>query len=1082
MKSLKKLLVAMSLTALSGPALASNVDRLVSKLDDLALASIDEWKVSGDIATSKLEGDGYAQPGFDDGGWQTLRLGQRLDVDSCWIRKRVVLPRFVLGEPVRGPVRLRLTVDDLGHLWVNGQSRGRFDWDGEFELAKDSEPGDAFVIAIKAVNTGGPLRLIRARLLLEGARELEIPVADLALSLRVAQKLLSFDTYQTSATNKVDPAIDRSKLDPDRRRRLDELLQGLAARLDTAALERGDRASFKASLADLRSKLGPIRDLAREFTLFFDANAHIDAAWLWREKETVQVVRNTFSSVLNMFRARPDFTYTQSSAAYYDWMERLHPDLFRAVQEKVRVRRWETIGGTWIEPDCNLPAGTSWARQLLYGQRYFREKLGKTVTIGWNPDSFGYNWNMPQLFRNAGIDTFVTQKIGWNDTNVFPHRLFWWEGPDESRVLTVFPFDYVNTVEDPYRLVDWLRQFEANTGFRKLLVLFGVGDHGGGPSLEMIDRVERLKSLDVFPAIEYGTAGRYVEWLRAQGLDDLPVWRDELYLEYHQGTFTTQADTKRANRESETLLVNAEKFATFAQLVGRPYPAADLVSAWKNVMFNQFHDILPGSSIREVYLDAAERYREVQTVGGFHLRKSLEALSGRIDTSDVRKGRPLIVFNPLSWERRDVARCRLELGDEAEYAIFDTAGREVPSQIVRIGPLLREVMFIAEAVPALGYAVYELRPGTSSVTSDAVRITERTLENENLSVEIDTATGWVRSIWDKRAGREALSASGNELQLLEDRPKAWDAWNVGWTGTRFSSTFRKAEIIELGPVRVVLRIRHDFLKPGVKKEYPTEDFPTSFFTQDVILYAGSDKVDFVTKIDWWEEKTMLKVAFPASVAAPAASYEIPYGSIQRSTGVLESWDRAKIEVPAQRWADLSDADYGVSLINNSKYGYDIKGSTIRLSLLRSPVWPDPTADRGEHTVEYALYPHAGGWRSARTVQRGLEFNTPLLVLEADRHHGTLPSRRPFVTLSPSNLVLASIKKAEDSEAWVIQWYDAVGRDATAEITLPFVPERAVMSDFLEGDGEPLAFSGRALRVGSPRNKVVTVKVWAKGAF
>jgi alpha-mannosidase len=349
-----------------------------------------------------------------------------------------------------------------------------------------------------------------------------------------------------------------------------------------------------------------VADFAKTFTLYFDANAHIDAAWLWRKAETKEVVKNTFASVLNMMRARPDFTYTQSAAAYYQWVATSYPDLFQGIKERVADGRWEVTGGMWIEPDCNLPSGESWMRQILYAKRFFRKELGVDVSIGWNPDSFGYNDNMPMFYANAGITAFITQKIGWNEKNVFPYRLFWWESPDGSRVLSYFPFDYVNTIDDPFRLVDWSRQFEANTGMTKMMILFGVGDHGGGPSLDMIDRIERLKTLDVYPAIEYGTTATYLSWIKAQDLSRVPTWKDELYLEYHQGTYTTQAAMKQRNRQSEVLLTNAEKFSSIASLYGRPYDSDALAHAWQGVLFNQFHDLLPGSGIREIYLDAAE--------------------------------------------------------------------------------------------------------------------------------------------------------------------------------------------------------------------------------------------------------------------------------------------------------------------------------------------------------------------------------------------------------------------------------------------------------------------------------------------
>jgi alpha-mannosidase len=921
----------------------------------------------------------------------------------------------------------------------------------------------------------------RAELFLERAQAMRQQLEDLILSLRAGQKLLSFDTYQTNARNKVDPGIDKSAIDKAERTRLNNLLQTLASQIDVAALADGSIDKFTASVDAVRAKLGPIRDFAQQFTLYFDANAHIDAAWLWRDKETVEVVKNTFSSVLKMMNERPDFTYTQSTAAYYDWMERLHPDLFKGIQHRVKDGRWEVVGGMWVEPDCNLPSGESWARHLLYSKRYFQNKLGVDVKIGWNPDSFGYTWNIPMFYADAGIDTFITQKISWNETNVFPHRVFWWESPDGSRVLTYFPFSYVNTIDNPFRLVDWLRQFEANTGFRKLMILFGVGDHGGGPSLQMIDRIEHLKTLDLFPRIEYGTAGTYLDWLKQHNLSGIPKWEDELYLEYHQGTYTSQAKMKEYNRTSEVLLTNAEKFSSLASLAGRKYNSANLEEAWKSVLFNQFHDILPGSGIHENYIDATEKYQQAEELGRFELSQSLKRIAEDANTSLTRSGTPIIVFNALSWTRTDLVTLPLPRVDGGDYAIFDQRGQEVPSQLEQRDRLDRSIVFVAKDVPSVGYTVFELRKQPARREGGELAVSSSVNENDSFRVTVDPDSGWVKSIVDKRVGREILSGLGNELQLLEDTPAQWDAWNIGLTGVKYPSKLRKIDVVERGPVRSTIRITRDYLKPGVKKSFPTEDFPTSFLTQDISLYGGLDRIDFKTKVDWWEEHTMLKVAFPVTISDQKATYEIPFGTIRRSTLSSGSWEKAKVEVPAERWADLSQEDYGVSLLSKTKYAYDIKGNVIRLSLLRSPKWPDPLADRGEHSIEYALYPHRGRVEQADTVQRGYQYNNPLIAIITDRHKGRRPASYSFVQLAPASLILTTIKKAEDSEAWILQWYDARGEDSEAKLTLPRAPTKVVKSSFLETDGGPEVFKGTQVRVPTKKNATTTIKIYFREA-
>ncbi len=1080
----------------------SHVDVLVRTLDSLSMTSYDSWKVSPDLKSLRgMTGD-PTKAGFDDSRWENLSLNQSIYPDSCWIRKEIVLPSRYLGQPISGPIRFLVSVDDYGYLWVNGESKGFFPWDGEFELTKDARPGEKFLIAIKAINTGGPLRLLRAQIQTERTSGLRSAIGDFSLGMRVAEKLLGFDTYQTSSRKKEDPHIDNSKTNREEKVRLRALLEDLAQSVDVRALGEGDTGKFNGSLALVRSRLGPVRDFVKKYTLYFDANAHIDAAWLWRDKETIEVCRNTFTSVIKMMEERPDFTYTQSAAAYYDWMERLYPDLFGKIQGRVRDGRWEVVGGMWVEPDCNLPGGESWSHHLLYAKRFFRKKLGADVTIGWNPDSFGYNWNMPEFYANAGVDAFITQKIGWNEENVFPYRLFWWQSPDGSRLLTYFPFDYVNTVDDPFALVDWLRQFDANTGLTKMLILFGVGDHGGGPSPEMLDRIEHLKGLDLYPAIEYGTAAGYLRWVKGSDLSKIPVWKDELYLEYHQGTFTTQAKMKEWNRKSEVLLTNVEKTSTLATLFGRHYAGSDIEEAWRNVLFNQFHDILPGSGIRENYIDATEKFEHARTIGTFELNSSLDHITQNINTSGLQ-GDPLVVMNTLSWARTDVVAAPLPAGSTGEYAIFDDRGREVPSQIVEKDKYDRSILFLGRDIPAMGYRLFGLRsqspkgpekdnnaPAGSarkrgsreSVTADEASSLlfagdEGTLENEFFRVVVDKDSGWMKSILDKRNHREILAGRGNELQMLEDKPKAWDAWNIGLTGSRFPLRLRSVRIVERGPVRATVRISWDYLKPGTQKDPPTPDYPSSFFTQDVVLYRSLDRIEFRTDADWWEEKTMVKVAFPLSFSDSLATYEIPYGTISRSTGMVDRWERAKVEVPAERWADVSHENFGVSLLNRSKYGYDIKGSIIRLSLLRSPKWPDPTADRGKHSIEYSLFPHEGDWKSGGTVRHGYEYNSPLLCFPARRHAGTLSPSHSFLRLDPGNLVLTMMKKAEDSDAWILQWYESEGRNSDAVITLPRSPRKAVMSNLLEEDKEDLVVRKNAVGVQTRKFSLTTIKVY-----
>ncbi|MEJ5351180.1 MAG: glycoside hydrolase family 38 C-terminal domain-containing protein [Melioribacteraceae bacterium] len=1053
----------------------SNVDKLVEQLDSLSETSFNNWKYSTDFSLLPQE---ISRSDFNDSNWKTAKLNERLQLDSCWLRKVIEIPSYIAGIPVKDKLKFFATVDDYSYIWVNGEYQGKFMWDAEFILT-NKIPKEKIVVLVKAINTGGPLRLINAKLSFENQTSIQKLIQNLSLSFKVAQKLLSFDTYQTNERVKVDPKIDLSKADKKEKQKLNSLLQQLAQEIKADGLEHGDTLKFVLSVNQVLKKLKPIQEYVKRYTLQFTSNAHIDAAWLWRKKETEEVAKRTFSAVMNMFNARADFTYTQSQAALYDWMKKDYPDLFNQIKNYVKSGRWEISGGMWVEPDCNLPSGDSWARQLLFGQKFFKDNFGIAARIGWNPDSFGYNWNLPQFMILGGLDAFITQKLGWNDTNVFPYRLFWWQSPDGSKILTYFPFNYVNTIDNPFQLVDWLRQYEANTGLTKLLILFGVGDHGGGPSLEMMARIDQLKNLFIYPKIEFNTAQSYIEWIRKQDLTKLPVWNNELYLEYHRGTATTQSNIKKWNRKSEVLLTNAEKFSAISKIIGgNDYH--DLINdAWKNVLFNQFHDILPGSGIREIYIDAEEDYKKSFELGNFALNNSLKNISKNINTSSINDGKALIVFNSLSWKRNDVVKIELELGDKNNYKIYDIEGNEISSQIIQKDKLRREIIFIASDIPALGYKTYIIREekneNTIRTNKELKNIFE--IENDFFKVKLNPNTGWVSSIFDKRYNKELIAGEANKLQLLEDKPSAWDAWNIGLTGIEYPSKFRKAELIEDGPVRKILRCYHDYLKPGVVKEFPTEDFPNSFFEQDIILYNGIDRIDFKTDVEWWEDKTMLKVSFPLNVYDTLATYEIPFGMIKRSTTLKAQLDKGKWEVNAQKWADLSDDNFGIALLNKSKYGYDTKGNVMRLSLLRSPKWPDPTADRGNHSFEYSLYPHQKRVEESEAVHKGYEFNYPLLYVVEDIHEGSLPNEHSFIQILPGNAILTSVKLSEEnSQELILTIYESSGKDSECKLILPFIPKKIYESNFLEENIREILFDKETIKFQLKKNSVKVLKV------
>jgi alpha-mannosidase len=846
--------------------------------------------------------------------------------------------------------------------------------------------------------------------------------------------------------------------------------------IDFASLQRGDQQAFENSLQAAQEKLRPLGDWAKQFSVRAVANAHIDMAWLWPWTETVEVVRNTFGTVLQLMRQYPGFVYAQSAAQDYVWMEEKYPELFKEIQQRVKEGRWEIVGGMWVEPDLNMPSGESLVRQILVAKRYFQQKFGVEVRIGWNPDSFGYNWQLPQIYKRAGLDYFVTQKMSWNDTTKFPYKLFWWQSPDGSRVLTYFPHDYVNAI-DSVRISQDVAEYVPKTGLPEILHLFGIGDHGGGPTRAMLDSASRWQSRpNTFPKLTFGTAQSFFDDVEKNFAHlNIPVWNNELYFQYHRGVMTTQSETKKRIRQSEELLLNAEKFSSLAMLVGRPYPQEELNNDWRKVLFDQFHDIMPGSGIAINYVDAARDLGVVGSSGNKILSSALKTLTARVNTEG--EGVPVVLFNPLSWARTDVTEVEAQfpssLSPQTSIEVRDSAGTVLPSSEFSRDDTTHtvKIRFLAKSVPGMGYAVFHLVPVVPAASAGTtLKAGVEGMENEFVRLKVDPKTGCITSLLEKRSGQEALApaACGNLLQTFVDKPKEYDAWNIDANYEDQKWDLKDAEevkLIENTRVRAVIRVR--------------KKFQNSTFVQDICMYPGVPRVDVNMQADWHEKHILLKVAFPLSVQSNYATYEIPYGNIQRPTTRNTPEEKAMFEVPALRWGDLSDASHGFSLLNASKYGYDAKGNVIRLSLLRSPAWPDPHADEGFHEFTYALYPHLGDWKAAETERRGLELNFPLIPVATQPHQGVLPASHSLVQIEPGNVILTTVKKAEDSDALVFRFFEFEGKIGKVHLYFPKAATQAAQVNLMEKHDGPLTLQdgGKETTLTVHPYEIVTVKAW-----
>jgi alpha-mannosidase len=1095
--------------------------RCVALLLGLAAFGLQAGNADGDAVKTVLErvavhADGALsawQSAVGTAEWKAYRLDNGLGGDE--LRLKTTLPRRTVfaGSPLAGrALQLELSARALGLARVTVRSGSReigcFEVDGgdggsvEMTRRLDLDPawlGEELTLRVEnrgfrpARNAfwperrrgepedGGWFALKSARFVVPGLEKQAGELQDWLDSFRCGLLVLQPELVRYTFTGKPYPIPDKRLTPPAEIARLTRVLAEAASVVDLAALEAGRWPELQRSLRASLKKAIPVRDYLRRFEIGLIGNAHIDIAWLWRMAETVEVAHNTFDTVIKNMSEYPELLYAQSQAVTYDWMEKRDPALFERIRSKVREGRWEIVGGMWVEPDCNLISGESWARQLLLGKNYFRDKFGVDVRIGWNPDSFGYNWNMPQIYSQAGIVSFITQKLWWNDTTVFPHYLFWWQGVDGTKLLTYLPPASYATELHLEETLKSIGSYEATCGRNKSLILYGLGDHGGGPNREILDRVRRFNQLPMAPRFTHLRPSDYIGEISRNRTSDLPVVNDELYLEYHQGTFTTQAAIKKNNRRSESMLATAEKASALSAMSGATaYPAESLRRDWKSVLTHQFHDILPGSSITPVYRDALEQYAKTQRRLERTTRIALDGIAAAADTGKIA-GRPLLVFNSLSWARDDAVTIALPGTSGPALRLVDETCAEVPLEVQTDEENdARRITFVASGVPALGYRVYWLQEGPASGSVPVMQATATVLENERHRLELDPKTGNICSLLDKRLNREMVAPGeqANRLWVYEDRPEDWDAWNIGYTGRGWM--LDKADAVELesvSPVRAVLRVKKSFLGLSKDREYPTPDFPSSTFVQHITLWRGLERVDVRTEADWWEEHLSLKACFPLGVTSERATYEIPFAAIQRTTRSETLWEKARYEVPALRWADLSDQAGGLSLLNDSKYGYDIHGHTMKLSLLRSPTYPDPMADRGRHEFTYSFYTHAGAWNGGDTVRQAIELNQPLQAIWAERHGGALPPVHGFVAVTGRHAVLDTIKQAEDGRGWVLRLYDALGTGGSATLEFDRPVRQAVTCDLLERDAKPLAPAGRKLELEFRPFEIKSVRVF-----
>ncbi|MEI7527595.1 MAG: glycoside hydrolase family 38 C-terminal domain-containing protein [Elusimicrobiota bacterium] len=995
------------------------------------------------------DGAGFASPALDDSAWRDILATQAwggYDV-TAWFRATVTVPKELAGGPV-------VLLPDLqeGLLYLNGRPHQGVDRNhGEVLLSRRARPGEKFHIAIQAYSGRKPGPSAFGPVFLAALDPDALALHRAFTALEELEALLGPESAGAAR------------------------LRGLVGRaLAEFASPDPDSAEFSGAIGRaygvLRAALAENRVPAGRGLVHLLPHSHIDAAWLWTLAETRRKCARTFSTALRLMEEFPEFSFSQSQALLYEYAKRHYPSVYAGIKRRVKEGRWHPIGAMWVEPDCNIPAGEALVRQVLYGKKFFREEFGLDQDILWLPDTFGYSWALPQILRKSGIKYFFTTKLAWNDTNRFPHSTFWWEGPDGSRVLAHIPPVGLEGQATPACLKKSWDGFREKKLLQHVAQTLGYGDGGGGPTGLHLEAARILANAPGLPGSRLSAPEEFFRESSRAG-KKLPVWRGELYLEMHRGTYTTHGWIKKENRLAETALYNAELLSVLACLRGerpRAYPGGKLEGAWKELLLNQFHDIVPGTAIADAYHDARTGFDRLRSVCGSIRKRALGSLvAGRTNGA----GRPFAVFNPLGWARSDYAI--LDVPAAEAFRVTGPGGAEIPHQIISSAKGKASLLCYVGDIPPFSFAELLVSPAAGPRPRGAWDVSGKAVDSPFFSLKLD-GEGRIRSLFDKELGRELVAegARANRFLAFRDAPPKWEAWEID---PRYEAQelklfrFAGAKVLERGPLRSLVRLEYA-AKSG------------SRISQDVLLYHRTRRIDFRTRVLWKEKRTMLKVSFPLAVRAAKADYGIQFGALSHPTAPSSPMDKAKYEIPFQQWTDLSEARFGVSLLNDCKYGFDVKGSALRLTLIRSPHYPHPVepwwrsdpeaTDQGAHEFTYSLYPHAGGWRGAGSVRRAAELNGPLIAAP-----GRLKSPVPaLLAFAAGNIVVDCVKKAEEGGAVIVRAHEAHGVRSRTEVLFGARPSSVEECDLLEQNGRALAVKDSRCRVEFGPYEIKTLKL------
>ncbi len=1008
-----------------------------------------------------------AEPCFDappdDGNWLPIALRGEWGGKQqwAWFRARMSIPAHWKGQAIElrlrhRPVYLERPHDDNtpagpeGQVFIDGRRVGAIDKQ-HHRIRFPFKPGKTY--DVRAVFFAARCAC-RHVLEVFGLAWVDVGTEKLFHDLRVTLDVINHLEEGSPSREKLIQAVDAAVHTIDVRANVGRVTVPLDEQRDPAGeLFYASVPAAQKAYDEARAKVQPAADVPEVVSV---GHAHIDLAWLWPFTQTRHKCVRTWATQCRLLEQYPDWVFNQSSPQVYAWIEQDAPELFAKIRELIATGRWEADGATWVEMDTNITSGESLVRQLLYGKRYFSEKLGIESRMLWLPDVFGYSAALPQLLKLAGVEGFVTSKISWNQFNRFPHDTFRWRGLDGTEIPTHFitgpclgyePITTYNTmmsVEEVKRSWD---DYQQKALLLEPLVAFGYGDGGGGPKEEIVESAQRLASMppvEGIPKVKFGKAGELLQRIASQA-ERLPVWDGELYLEYHRGTYTTQAWLKRANRKNEIRLHNLEWLASLAEEHGYTPDKAQLDAMWQELLLMQFHDILPGTSVGEVYDEVRTMQARIAEQAEAMTADAAVVLCNKIDTSGCRK--PVVLFNTLSWDRCEPVQ------------LPDGTRRDDVT------------------VPAGGWTVVDAAkpPVRDKAAELAVSKDGREMTNRYWRLRLDEQ-GRIVELYDRLNDRQVLpeGAVANAWQVFDDRPEAWDAWDI--EPYYQEHPLPGPEIVSIKPVE------QDSVRVAVEVKWQMPLLgkgPRTTIMQRIVLHASLPRIDFETQIDWHEHNQLLKVAFPVEVRATEATYQIQFGHVRRPTHRNTSWDLARFEVCAHQFMDLAEHGYGVSLLNDCKYGHDAHDGVMRLTCIKSPLSPHRKADQGLHEFTYALLPHAGTFQQAHVIRAATELNVPLIAWAVEPSPGTLPASSRFVQCDNDAVVVETLKPAEDGDGLVARLYESHGSHAKATLTFAGAVKSVRHVDLLEqplSDDIGLEHEGARVSLRLRPFQVVTLRI------